>query len=79
LLHFTVRIRGKGLNVIDLGPPLEAAGIRLTVAQHGEPVEWLLAHLDAGDAEAAQIQVREAMEDALPDGDYTVDLPVQTD
>ena len=74
--HFTVRIRGQDLDVNRLVGDLEAGGI--TVARFAEDYEadQVLAHLDAENAQEAKAQVREHL---APEGDYTVDEPVQID
>jgi len=78
--HFTVGIRGADLDVAALGPPLEAAGINVSESQFAEGeasegVVRVLAHVAATDADEARALVM----DALPDGDRTLEDPVQTD
>lgn len=75
--HFTVRIRGKDVDVNRLVGDLEAAGITVgKFAEEPSEAEHVLAHLDAENGEEAKAHVREALP---PEGDYTVDEPVQID
>ena len=75
--RFTVRVRGQDVDVNRLVGDLEAAGIMVGKFA-GEPpeAEHVLAQLDAENAQEAKAHVREALP---PEGDYTVDEPVQID
>jgi hypothetical protein len=77
VLHFTVRIRGEDVDVNRLVGDLEAAGIMVrTVTEESPETEHVLAHLDAENAQEAKAHVREHLP---PEGDYTVDEPIQID
>ncbi|MGH3338098.1 MAG: hypothetical protein ACRDPL_04605 [Propionibacteriaceae bacterium] len=74
--HFTVKIRGQDLDVNRLVGDLGAAGITVgKLAEEPPEAEHVLAHLDAENAQEAKAHVSEA----LPEGDYAVDEPVQID
>jgi hypothetical protein len=75
--YFTVRIRCQDFDVNRLVGDLGAAGIMVGKFA-GEPpeAEHVLAQLDAENAQEAKAHVREALP---PEGDYTVDEPVQID
>ena len=75
--HFAVWIRGQDLDVNRLRGDLEAAGITVgKIPEEPPEVEHVLVHLDAENAQEAKFHVSEALP---PEGDYTVDEPVQID
>jgi hypothetical protein len=75
--HFRIRIRGQDLDVYRLVGDLQAAGIAVgKFAEEPPEAERVVVHLDAENAQEARAHVREALP---PDGDYTVEEPVQID